>query len=310
MLLEVNIVRANKPNNKTRNIFLYGIISFSLQLIAVIIPVVSGMGLEYAIIGLVSVNFLRFIWLLYLLKKYSVFKISKTYLSEHIKLGSPLILSSLLSGSAQYIDGFLVSYKFDEATFAVFSYGARELPFVVILANAFSNAMIPEFSGSGDIRSILKTIKQKSSGLMNVLFPVTFLLLLFSNYLYPVIFNHDFTDSAKIFNIYLLLIVSRLLFPQTILIGLKHTKPILSASFLEMIINIVLSIILINLMGIEGVAWATVIAYVFEKIYLIHKVKSQTGISAFEYINLQKLILYSAITVFAYFLIEVVGIAG
>ena len=293
-------------NNKTKSIFIYGTVSFSLQLIAVVLPVLLGYDLIYAISALVGINILRFIWLIYLLSKYSVFKISKQYLSEHIKLGTPLILSALLSGSAQYIDGFLVSFKFDESTFAVFRYGARELPFVVILANAFSNAMIPEFSGKDNLSEVLNRIKVKSGRLMHILFPITILLLLISNYLYPIVFNPDFSYSAKIFNIYLLLIVSRLLFPQTILIGLRKTKIIMTASLIELIINIGLSVIFINLWGIIGVAYATVIAYAFEKLFLIYYVKTKADISPDKYINIRSILIYSSVTVLVYFLIEFV----
>ncbi len=289
-------------NNKSSWIIRYGLITFILQFICITTPVILGFDLGYGLYGLVFINIIRFIWLLYLIYKYSSFHISYPFIKEHLRLGSPLILSILLSGSAQYIDGVLVSHKFDEFTFAVFRYGARELPFVLLLANAFSNAMIPEFSTNG-ISQSLEKLKKKSLKLMHLLFPVSILFLISSEWLYPLIFNQNFAESASVFNIYLLLIVSRMVFPQTIIIGMGKSKIMLLASSLELAINLSLSIIFINYFGIIGVAWATVIAYILERIILIIILKSSYNINARQYIPVKWISFYIILISIAYLLI-------
>ena len=107
------------------------------------------------------------------------------------------------------------------------------------------------------------------------------------------VFNSEFEQSATIFNIYLLLIISRLLLPQTILNGLKITNPILHASFFELILNVTLSLFLVNYLGIEGIAYATVIAYLFEKIFLTLIVKKRLKIPVSGYIHINIYSLYS-----------------
>ena len=68
-------------------------------------------------------------------------------MKEHLYLGLPLVITSLISGSAQYIDGIIVSavYRHPER-FARFRYGAKEFPLALMLANGLSSAMLPEFS--------------------------------------------------------------------------------------------------------------------------------------------------------------------
>lgn len=289
--------------NKPKQIIQYSFISFSLQLLLVALPSIFGYGIEYCLWGLILISALRIIWLLFLLSRYANFVISIQFIKEHIHLAYPLVLSSLLSGSAKYIDGFLVSYYYDSAKFAIFQYGAREFPLVVILANAFSNAMIPEFSGKINLSSSLRMIRNKSKQFMHLLFPVTIVLLFVSIWLYPIIFNNNFVESAYIFNIYLLLIVSRMIFPQTILIGLKRSKIILSASVLEIIINVSLSILFINLWGIIGVAIATVVAYFFEKLFLVYLVYKKLNILPTHYIPVKLHLIYSFLTFLAYFVV-------
>ncbi len=298
-LIEYIYLLKNKPGS----ILIYGITTFTVQLIVVALPALLGYSMEISIWGMVAISVVRYIWLLILLNKYSQWYFSADFLKEHIHFAYPLIISTLLGSSAGYVDSFLVLHQFDSATFAIFRYGAREFPLVLLMANALSTAMIPEFSNPEKFRDTLFSLRKKTMKLMHLLFPVTIVFLIFSNWLYPRIFNPDFTESAVIFNIYLLLIISRLLFPHTILIGLKKTKMIMYASLAELIINIILSILFISFWGIEGVAFATIIAFAVQKIIWLAYNKKVLRISAGDYIPLKTLALYSLITLVVFFIV-------
>lgn len=277
-LLFVYILISNPANlieyiyllkNKPKRIFLYGTTTFTLQLIFIVVPILMGKGIVWCFWAMIAISAIRFIWLFFLLYKYSTFKISVPFIKEHLSLGTPLILSMLLAGSAQYIDSFIILQKFDAGTFAIFRYGARELPIVVLLANAFDNAMVPEFTSGKSIALVLKTLRRKTRQLIFMLAPLSALLIVFSSWFYPIVFSEEFRESAYVFNIYLLIIISRLVFPQTILVGLKKTRPILVTGVFELAINVALSLIFVQFFGIFGVALATVIAYYIEKAVLI-----------------------------------------
>lgn len=291
---------------KAKSIVNYGIISYSAMLLMVTLPVLFNQSIEYSIIGLVLSAIIRYVWLLVLLVKHSIWQISLDFIVEHVKLSIPLVLSAVLSGSAQYIDGFIVTSHFDEATFAVFRYGAREFPLVLLLANAFSTAMIPRFSNQENLSEVLHEIKAYSIKLMHFLFPLSIVLIGITHWLFPIVFNTGFSESATIFNIYLLLIISRLFFPQTILIGLKNTSLIAWASFLEITINVSLSLWFVVLWGLPGIAYATIVAYIFEKLFLAFMLVKKTGISARKYMNISLHLTYSLLLVIVFYFIEFV----
>lgn len=276
-------------------ILIYGVISFFLMFILVVLPPVLGYGIEYSMAGLVASSAFRFVWLLVLLFRNSSPAFDPIFIKKHLKTASPLVLSMFLSGSAQYIDGFIITSYFDQATFAVFRYGAREFPLVLLLANAFSSSMLPGFSDRSLLKINLEKIRQNSQKLATWLFPLSGALMLVSHWAFPVIFNINFAGSATIFNIYLLLIVSRLLFPQTILIGLQKNRPIMWASALEIAVNVALSLWFVQFWGIAGVAYGTVCAYVFEKLILMVFVRKTCGIAVAEYLNLKQHLLYSVL---------------
>jgi Na+-driven multidrug efflux pump len=83
--------------------------------------------------------------------------------------------------------------------------------------------------------------------------------------------------------------------PQTILNGLQIPKPIMNAAFAELIINVSLSLILVKYFGISGIAFATFIAYLFEKIYLAISVKRRLNISLKDYTPVKIYIIYSCL---------------
>jgi O-antigen/teichoic acid export membrane protein len=283
----------------SRALINYALVSFSLQFILVVTPVISGYPVAWALRGLVLSALLRYCWLWGMFIYYSEISISWSFLKAHIKLGTPLVAATFLSGSAQFVDGFIVTSRFDESTFAVFRYGARELPLAALLANALSSAMLSEFGIREKLNETLERLKKSVTRLIHFLFPLTGLLLLVSYPLFPVLFNPDFQESATIFNVYLLLVISRLLMPQTILNGLQKTNQIMVASLLELVVNVALSLVFVQFWGIAGIAFATFIAYLFEKLYLIAVVKRSLNI---------RLALYLPVNIYLWYSLGIIAI--
>lgn len=290
--------------NKSNQIVNYSLLTFSLQLGIVAGPVILGHGIDIAIWGLVIISGIRFLWLMALLKKYAAITISLPFIKAHLHLGYPLIISTLLTGSAQYIDGMIVALKFDSQAFAIFRYGAKELPLVVMLASGLHNGLLPEFYNSQKISDALTAIRRKSRRLMHALFPASLVLLFFSDYFFPRLFNEDFARSSDVFMVYLLMITSRLLFPNTIIIGLKKTKAIMQIAVISLTINIILSVILSNYYGLVGVALGTVFAYLFEKSFQIVYTYVKLGIKPNRYIPLLAYSIYSTVLVLIFVLID------
>jgi len=292
-------------NNRAHRIVQYGFYTFTVQLIFIIGPITAGMELKWAFYGLLLITVIRWIWLIVLLKRYTEMKVSFEFMKEHLYLGMPLIITSLISGSAQYIDGIIISaYYKNPEIFAHFRYGAKEFPLVLMLANGLSNAMLPEFSTRSRMKEALVKIKLKSEKLMHLLFPSTMVVMLFTRWLFPRVFTPEFIRSADIFLIYLLLIIPRLVFPQTIVIGRKKTHITLIAAVIELALNIPLSLLLIGPYGTVGVALATFIVYCIEKVFLTWYVWSKMRIRPSEYIPLKVYLTYSALITLLFVLID------
>jgi O-antigen/teichoic acid export membrane protein len=293
-------------NNRSYRIFQYGLYTFSAQLIFVVTPLLLGKGILWSIYGLLLITFFRWIWLAILLNRYTEMKISINFIREHLYLGIPLILTTLISGSGQYTDGVIISAVYrDPASFAVFRYGAKEFPLVLMLANGLNAAMLSEFSTREKMKESIEKIRVKSKRLMHLLFPMTMVMMLIARWIYPVMFRQEFHKSSGIFLVYALLIIPRLVFPQTIVVGRKKTHITLVAAIIEIVVNIVLSLLMLKWgYKLVGVAVSTFVAYVVSNLFLVGYVWFKMKIKPSDYIPLKVFAIYSFLIGLLFILID------
>jgi O-antigen/teichoic acid export membrane protein len=268
------ILLVKKRNNA---IVIYSIIVFVLHILTITLPIYLYNDFNLSIAILKYLGMLKFFVLLILVIRNMSFSIDKQLVRNFMLKASPIILSILVGGGAEYIDGFIVKFFSTDQDFALFRYGARELPIALILANSLSLVVSGEISknisNNKQVFSDLSRLKQSSRRLTYILYPLTLVLLIFSDRIFGFVYNDIFIDAARVFDVYLLLLVGRLFFVHTLILGYQKTTLIFYASVIELIINVVLSIVFILLWGIIGVAIATLIGSYIYKILFIGKVK-------------------------------------
>ena len=169
-----------------------------------------------------------------------------------------------------------------------------------ILIGALSTAMIPLAVNS--LTNTLAEVRKKISNLMNILFPISMVLILISPLVFPLIYSQDYEISAQLFNIYLLVICSRVLMPQVVLFA-KHSNNFLMLSGLvEFVVNVVLSLYLLQYFGMLGIAWATVIAFLINKIMLSVYAKKKFGVNIKQYLDVKLYSIWFGAIIICYFI--------
>jgi O-antigen/teichoic acid export membrane protein len=94
------------------------------------------------------------------------------------------------------------------------------------------------------------------------------------------------------------------MFPQTILIGLKKTRVVFWASVFEIILNIIVSLLLIPTYGIVGIPLGTALIHILEKIFLAGYNYYALNIAPRAYIPITWFLIYSALLVLEFELID------
>jgi len=289
---------------KYRSLIIWGCVTFLAHVFLLCLPIYMKQTLNLAINLLVILSLIKFNYTIILLMKYSLISFHTKLILEFMKKVLPFMFSIFLAGSMDYINSYIVEYYFDPIQFTIFRYGSKELPIFLIFANSLSNIYsgeIANFNKAGMLEDGLAKLKASSTLLMRWLFPISILLILFSKHFFALAYNQDLLGGYKIFNIYLLLIVSRMLFPQTVIMGLMKNRIFYLVSTNYLILNIILSFWFIGIWGIEGIAYATVISFMVEKILLVVYCKME-GVDIRKYTSLGEYLLYALITVSIFFL--------
>jgi O-antigen/teichoic acid export membrane protein len=135
-------------------------------------------------------------------------------------------------------------------------------------------------------------VRGRANKLMHYLFPLTIALMLVSPYVFTLLYGDGYQTSAFIFNIYLLIICSRVLLPQSFALAFRHHWIVIWSSIIEIVFNIVLSFWWMKLFGVYGLAFATVASYFVQKLILIAYNYKKDGIKLNQYIDVKYYLIY------------------
>jgi O-antigen/teichoic acid export membrane protein len=177
----------------------------------------------------------------------------------------PLILAFLFGVYSMYLDGVWVATWAGSAAFLIFSYGAREFPLSQLLANGFSENQLRQFRTKGEFYRL----REEQVRMAWLTIPAAIVLMFMAPFLFKAVFGLGFIESAGVFQVYLLLAIPRLFFPQTLLFAYGHSRWALLASIIEWMVNVSCSIWWMHIWDWTAVAWATVLAYLVEKAILL-----------------------------------------
>lgn len=281
----------------------YAIVANGLWILAVSIPAILDWNPQLIFIGLISVSILKQFFLISILIKNASFYIDWDWGKKWVKKSIPFMGYALLGGLHLIADNWMVGHYFpgNKEIFAIFRYGARELPLSIVLTAAFSTASIPLLQQK--TAHSLVEFKKKSLQLIHLFFVFAFCSMLFAKQLFAVFYGPAFELSAHIFGIYLLVIVSRLLIIKPLIMTQNLNHWLVPIAISELLINVTLSYLLVPILGITGIAWGTVVAYSYEKIFMIVLLQVKTKVSIRQYLSVPLLAIYSAIMIISYWLI-------
>ncbi len=287
-------------HRKANAIFWFGVGSFGLQLLAVLVPVAMGAGLVWSFYSLIALGVLKFVWLSSVVWQHGQLVWEQSLVRKWVHIAWPLALYSILGSILVSFSFWLVGYLYsdDEATFAIFRYGAREFPLVIALTNGLSAAMIPVLAK--DLQAGLPELKARSLRLFHLLFPLSILLMLTSGYIFPLVFSETFAESALVFNAFLLITVTRVLFPRAVLMALQSNRIGLISSLTELVILIAASTLLAPWFGLTGIALGAALSNSMEKVILCTYLHRRFGIALSQYADLKWWAGYSVALVAAF----------
>lgn len=194
----------------TKFMAIYTVATRVLMLICVALPVIIWQGgYIQAIIGFVIASFITFLLALYF--KYLPVKNKGNDEAELgyrqiFQFSLPLLYASLWGMLIKSADQFFISRYFGSSTFAEFSNGAMELPFVGMIIGATSSVLSPVFSRMNhkeldpqkEIFPLWKSVFEKSAKLI---YPLVIYAWFFAEVLMVTLYGNKYENSSTFFRI-------------------------------------------------------------------------------------------------------------
>ena len=100
------------------------------------------------------------------------------------------------------------------------------------------------------------------------------------------------------------MIISRVIYPQTIIIGLKKTNILMWAAIIEIALNIPLSLFLVKYYGVVGIALGSCLIHILGKFILMWYNYRELGIAPKTYTPFKWYIFYSILIGIVFVLID------
>lgn len=265
----------------------FGAASALGYVLCLLVPLYYGAGLAHALFVLAVFAGVKGLvilaWLLYDRSQDTPEAAPVAHLSPWLAAAWPLMIYAFVGSLVTAFDPWFVNYWYagDEEIFATFRYGARELPLLAAITNGAMVVVLPRLTEAP--AAGLDLLKASSRRLMHWIFGGAILIMVSVPWWWTLVFTEVFTESLPLFQAYLFVVASRLLFPVPVLTARGHTRMLMVFGLGELLVNLALSIVLAPHFGLVGIIWATVIAYLIDKIALMAYLKYRTGIGPGRY---------------------------
>ncbi len=252
----------------------FGVLSTTMDAVFILGTAWLTRDLRWIVIGMVVSAALQWLYAQVSLRKIFKpdFRFDGSLLREQLDYAVPLGLVNILGLLATQIDKVVVSSYFTPDVFAVFSIGATEIPLISVLIVSVNNILLPSLTRM-DPEKDRKQIEQIYSGATRknalIIFPIVIFFFIFARDFLVMLYSSKYAGAEPYFRIYLLILFLRIATMGVLLKSYGLTKFMLLSSCIVLVLNVILNIVLINIIGITGPAWATVIiTYMLFSIYL------------------------------------------
>ncbi len=244
----------------------YNIIEFCL----IVVPFAMGLPIAQILLIMAIGPAIRSLIVLYVsissISSFPGWKSLKAELPVSFRYAWGIFILSAVSMATVYTDKWVVGIFFEsDRIYAIYEIGAKKIPFVIALTSAVSAALVSEYAAqlkTGSFSGIVAEARKASTRLSFLIVPGLCFLFIFAEEMLYILFG-GYAESAPIFRIYLLTVLSQLVFPQSILLGIGRSDVNARYGVAELLFNLVFSILLVMWIGLIGPAIATFFGHAF-----------------------------------------------
>ena len=257
----------------------------------IVIPFAMGMPIERVVMIMSAGPALRSVAVILFAAGHGVkfprMAVLRRELRPSVAYASGILMVSVAGIAAMEADKWIVGIYFDsDALYAIYVVGAKKLPFVGAITSAIAAGVVAQYSSlirGGSYAEALYACRKAAAILLFILLPMISVSWVLAEDILVFLFE-KYADSAPVFRIYLFVLLSNTILVSSFVLAHGFSRLNALTGLAELVVNVLLSIILISLIGLEGPAWATLIAHITYTVILLMYCKIRLGISPVEFL--------------------------
>jgi O-antigen/teichoic acid export membrane protein len=201
---------------------------------------------------------------------------------EQIVYAAPFSVSVLLEYVHRSLPQYVVSGRFDPATFAIYSVGCLQIPVVDALVASAANVLMVRMGEelhAGRIDAAVETWRSVTRRMAIVMFPAVGLLVVVSRDLVVFLFTRAYEASAPIFVVSAFAMVPGVLMTDAVLRVYAQTRFLVVLNVVRLIAVVIALAALLPVLGLVGAALASVGAAMAMKVMALARMGRLMGVS-------------------------------
>ena len=250
-----------------RRLLLFTALSYGWQVAAFVVPLWYGLPMAAVLWLLASTVLPR---LGFLVWRYGRTRDARLPLAPERRLFAAQTGSMLMYAGygivVTAVDLYLVGHRAadPEAAVALWRYGAQEIPFVLGIVGGISTTALAEVRLG--LAETLAALRRRARQATHALLGLAAVLMVASPWVFGQVLGPEFYPAHVVFNTMLLVLPSRLVVTQPLIITEDMQTSMLGVGLGANAFNIGLSVALLPMLGLLGVAVGTVVAFSLERL--------------------------------------------
>lgn len=250
-----------------RRLLTFAGVAYGWQIVGVLVPLYYGAPMALVVWALASSVVPRLGFLLWRYGRTGDARLPpkperSTFTKQSLQLAGYALFGLLVTAVDYYLVGHQVEDS--EAALAVWRYGAQEIPLVLGIVGGINVTAMAE--GGLGVGVMVAELRRRSVWATRLLMALAGVLMILSPILFSSVLGVDFYAAHVVFSTMLLVLPSRLIQTQALLLSEDLQRVIVPIGLAETAINVAVSLALLPLVGLLGIAIGTVVAYTFERV--------------------------------------------
>lgn len=254
------------------------------RVVSLLVPVLLGVGLPGTLLTMSAFGLVMaavcavYVWQVHAAAQRVVSPVSTR---ELVRFSLPVGATDLVANLNGALDKVLIATLFTAAIYADYQFGAFQIPIVPSIVYAVGIAYAPRFTEllrAGQGKAAVDLWRAQSAKTALLIVPISMVFIVAAEPAMVALFGAKYLNGASVLRLYSIMTLGRITSYGTLIVSAGRASLLFRAAFIAFAANVVISVPLVFLMGFNGPALGTVLAFIPTVLIYVRYISISTGV--------------------------------